>query len=62
MKSNHKDSVSIKKEMLNELGKDKEATMRESVIDNLKEYLLERDKLFNHGVYAKMIEKGVQQL
>ena len=54
--------VSIKKEMLNELGKDKEATMRESVIDNLKEYLLERDKLFNHGVYAKMIEKGVQQL
>lgn len=44
--------VSIKKEMVENLPGDNEAHLRENVIHNIKSYLIERDKLFNTGVYA----------
>ncbi|MAZ47193.1 MAG: hypothetical protein CME65_01440 [Halobacteriovoraceae bacterium] len=48
--------VSIKKEMVETLGEDTEPEQRENVINNLKEYLIERDKLMNTGMYAKNFE------
>ena len=45
--------VSIKKEMVHTLGEDKETAQREAVINNLKDYLIQRDKLINNGMYAK---------
>jgi len=45
--------VSIKKEMARNLKNDNEAHLRENVVNNVKNYLLERDKLFNSGVFAK---------
>ncbi len=45
--------VSIKKELVNDLKYDNEAKLRENVINNIKQYLIERDKLFNSGVYAQ---------
>ena len=44
--------VSIKKEMVQNLSNDKEALMRENVINNVKQYIIERDKLFSTGSYA----------
>ena len=44
--------VSIKKEMVENLPGDNEAHLRENVINNIKNYLIERDKLFNTGIYA----------
>lgn len=44
--------VSIKKEMVENLPADNEAYLRENVINNIKSYLIERDKLFNNGNYA----------
>ena len=44
--------VSIKKEMLNSLPGDTEAELRENVISNIKDYLQERDKLFNPEMFA----------
>ncbi|MBT4793215.1 MAG: hypothetical protein HON90_16705 [Halobacteriovoraceae bacterium] len=44
--------VSIKKEMVDSLPGDNEAQLRENVINNIKVYLIERDKLFNAGIYA----------
>lgn len=39
--------VSIKKEIASSLGPDKEAELRQMVIENLKSYMSERDRLFN---------------
>jgi hypothetical protein len=50
--------VSIKKEMKNNLPNDKEVLMRENVINNIKQYIIERDKLFNTGVFAATEEKA----
>lgn len=44
--------ISIRKEMAYTLKGDTEVKLRESVINNLKDYLIERDKLINNGVYA----------
>jgi hypothetical protein len=44
--------VSIKKEMIENLPGDNEAHLRENVINNIKGYLIERDQLFNTGIYA----------
>lgn len=53
--------VSIKKELLHSLPGDTEAELRESVIENIKEYLVERDKVFNSSVFAakKAISKNI---
>ncbi len=45
--------TSIKKEMTRNLKNDKEFALREDMINNIKQYLVERDKLFNSSVYAK---------
>ena len=50
--------VSIKKEIANNLQHDNEAQLRENVINNLKQYIIERDKLFNAGVYASLSKEG----
>lgn len=44
--------VSIKKEMAENLPGDNEAKLRENVINNIKQYLVERDRLLNAGVFA----------
>lgn len=44
--------VGIRKEMNENLHGDNEAKMRENLIRNVKQYLADRDKLFNSGVYA----------
>jgi hypothetical protein len=44
--------VSIKKEIAENLPGDNEAKLRENVINNVKQYLIERDRLLNVGVFA----------
>ncbi len=44
--------VSVKKEMVENLPGDNEYILRENVINNIKAYLIERDKLFKTSVYA----------
>ena len=44
--------VSIRKEMLANLPGDNEANLRENVINNIKSYLIERDKLWRSNIYA----------
>lgn len=44
--------VSVKKEMVENLPGDNEYILRENVINNIKTYLIERDKLFKTSVYA----------
>lgn len=44
--------VSIKKEMVENLPGDSEAQLRKNVINNIKSYIMERDKLFDTSVYA----------
>ena len=45
--------VSIRKEMLNNLHGDAEAKLRERVINNVKNYLEDRDKMYQSSIYAK---------
>jgi hypothetical protein len=44
--------VGIRKEMAENLPGDNEARLRENVINNVKQYLIERDRLLNAGVFA----------
>ena len=44
--------VSIKKEIVANLKGDNEAFLREKVIQNIKSYLIERDKLFSQDNFA----------
>ncbi|MBD65773.1 MAG: hypothetical protein CME62_11235 [Halobacteriovoraceae bacterium] len=48
--------VSIKREMKANLPNDNEADLRVDVINNLKQYIMERDRLLNTGVYASIHE------
>lgn len=50
--------VSIKKEVERNLKNDNESQLRESVINNIKQYIIERDKLFNTGIYASVSKEG----
>ena len=50
--------VSIKKEIEVNLSKDNESQLRENVINNIKQYIIERDKLFNTGIYASVSKEG----
>lgn len=50
--------VSIKKEVDRNLKNDNESQLRESVIQNIKQYIIERDKLFNTGIYASVSKEG----
>lgn len=50
--------VSIKKEIAENLPADNEAKLRENVINNIKQYLVERDKLLNRDVFAASDDSG----
>lgn len=52
--------VGIRKEMLANLPGDNEAKLRENVIYNIKQYLIERDELFNGEMFAATEEDKVQ--
>ena len=45
--------VSIRREMLNNLHGDAEAKLREKVINNIKNYLEDRDKMYQSSIYAQ---------
>lgn len=52
--------VGIREEIMNRLGKDIESTQRMIVIDNLKEFLSDREKLDNLGMASKQNTAGTK--
>ncbi len=50
--------VGIREEIMNRLGKDIESTQRMMVLDNLKEFLSDREKLDGLGVATTTANKG----
>lgn len=52
--------VGIREEIMNRLGKDVESTQRMIVIDNLKEFLSDRDKLDNLGMASNQKTAGTK--
>lgn len=54
--------VGIREEIMNRLGKDIESTQRMTVINNLKEFLVDRDKLDNVNHLASGVQKSDKKL
>jgi hypothetical protein len=52
--------VGIREEIMNRLGKDIESTQRMIVIDNLKEFLSDREKLDNLGMASNQKTAGTK--
>jgi hypothetical protein len=50
--------VGIREEIMNRLGKDIESQQRMTVIENIKEFLTDREKLDNVGMVAKKNNSG----